>query len=186
MEFEKHTIHIENVSDGTEVANAISLYVNSFTNPSEKFYAYMFRCARNIQHNFTILCLEWFSALSKMTNYDDRNRASVEYAQKIVPMLQEVDLKRQKMERTGILPECHFNYRDDENAVRLIEKYLRLSENNTAFISKMKYAHRTNQQSFSRMCGRWFQYVARHSDSRSKYVVLAKKVAKPYQYLPMV
>lgn len=182
-----YTVYLKNASNGAEVANAIgSLYVNSFTNPGEEFYKQMFAKGRNVKHNFTMLCFEWFSGLARVTNYDERNQAAVDYAQKLNLILQNEQLNRQKMQKDGILIGCDFNYRDDKDAVRLIEKYLRLSEDNNAFIAQMRNAHRTNQQSFSRLCGRWFQYVSEHSEEKSKYVVMAKKAAELYCDLPLV
>lgn len=179
---------IENSANGDAVANAIgSLYVNSYTCPTEQFYEYMMLTNKNVKHNFTMLCLEWFRILAETKDYDGRNEASVQTARRIADEIRYEFLGRQKMAKNGILPECNFNYRSDADAVRLLEKYLRLSEDNRAFIYTMLYnVHKTNQQSFSRMCLTWLKKVSELTAKRTRYVILARKAVKHYRYLPLV
>lgn len=178
---------IENSADGDTVARAIgSMYVNSYTCPTEQFYEYMMLTDKNVKHNFTMLCLEWFRNLAKIDGYDERNEASVYTARSIADEIVEEAISRQKLPKNGTLPKCSFNYRSDADAVKLLEKYLRLSKDNKAFIYTMLYhVHRTNQQSFSRLCLKWLKKVSELS-SRARYVILSQKAVKHYRYLPMI
>lgn len=177
---------IKNAANGDAVATAIGMYVNSYVYPTEKFYTCMAARGRNVQHNFTMLCLEWFRRLSESRNYDERNAAAVKMTKKISEEIRYESLERQKM-ANGWPPECYFDFRDDAEAVRLFEKYLRLSEDNEKFIYTMLYGvHRTNQQSFSRLCLDWLKKAAEQSGRGRRYVVLARKVAKHACYLPLV
>ena len=179
--------YVEDSANGDMVAKAIGVFVNSYVHPTEKFYEHMLLTGKNVRHNFTMLCLEWFKSLAEMQDVDERNGASVQTAWLIVDEIKYDSLARQKMGKNGILPECYFDYQNDADAVRLFEKYLRLSEDNMAFIYTMlSYVHKTNQQSFSRMCLMWLKKVSEISDGRSKYVVLARKAATHYCYLPLV
>ena len=177
---------IKNLSDGNEVAGAIEMYVNSFTTPGKKFYEYMLKTEGNVQHNFTMLCLEWFLALANVHSFDGRNEMSVELAKKISEELRYDVLSKRKMAAKGIPHEMTFDYRNDEAAVRLFENYLRLAESNEAFVNKMLHAHRTNQQSFSRMCVYWLLRLTELSSKRTTCIRLAKKVKKHCRYLPMI
>lgn len=177
---------IENAANGNMVATAIGLYVNSYVYPTEEFYTRMAARGRNVQHNFTMLCLEWFRRLSECLIYDERNEASVKLAKRISEAIQYEPLERQKMANNWP-SDCCFNFRNDAEAVRLFEKYLRLSEDNEEFIYTMLHGvHRTNQQSFSRLCLEWLKRSAEQSGRGRRYVVLARKAAKHYCYLPLV
>lgn len=175
------TKYILHVADGKEVANAIGgLYVNSFSNPGKDFYECMLKRDRNIKHNFTMLCLEWFRALAKVEYYDERNKASVLYAQSIAPIFRYDEFLRQKTSVNGVASDHVFKYRNDTDAANLLEKYLRLSLNNDDFIAKMLTEHRINQQSFSRMCCEWFKELSKNSVRHNRYVIMAKKAVAKY------
>ena len=179
---------IENSANGDAVARAIgSLYVNSYTCPTEQFYECMMQTDKNVKHNFTMLCLEWFKSLAETKTYDARNEASVQTAQRIADEIQYEFLGRQKMAKNGTLPECNFNYRSDGDAVRLLEKYLRLSEDNRAFIYTMLYhVHKTSQQRFSQMCLIWLKKASELTARRTRYVILARKAARHYTRFPFI
>lgn len=181
-----NVLHIKNLSDGKEVATAIGLYVNSFTTPGEMFYELMLTKDRNIQHNFTMLCLEWFRTLANYQFGDLRCKASIGYAVTISYHLRHETISRQKMSSAGFNKECDFYYRDDSSAAALIESYLRLSENNNAFIAQMLHEHKTNIQSFSRLCCDWFKVLEKEPSRYKRYVSLARKAAKYYNGFPMI
>lgn len=179
---------IENSANGDSVARAIgSLYVNSYTCPTEQFYECMMQTDKNVKHNFTMLCLEWFKNLAETKAYDERNEASVQTARRIADEIKYEFLCRQKMAKNGVLPECDFNYRSDVDAVRLLEKYMRLSEDNGAFIYTMLYhVHKTTQQRFSQMCLIWLKKVSELTAKRARYVILARKAARHYTRFPFI
>lgn len=178
--------HIKDLSDGTEVAQAISLYVNSYTNPGKEFYEHMLAKSKNAQHNFTMLCFEWFRAFAKYPLVDLRCEASANYAAIISHLLGNEPFGRQTMSCRGLDKEYDFYYRDDASAADLIERYLRLSKNNNAFIGQMLCAHNTIQQSFSRMCCEWFKVLKKEPVCNKKYIVLAQKAAKYYTGFPLI
>ena len=183
----QHTMTVQNVADGNEVAKAIGLYVNSLVTPGKAFNAYMLQTDRNVQHNFTMLCLEWFRALAETNDYDDRNEASRRYANIISHEMKYEQLARQKMSAKGVKSTFEFDYRSDESAVQLLERYLRLSENNEEFIFQMLYrVHKTSQQCFSGMCCEWFKTAAELPARRKRYVLLARKAAKHYTWFPFI
>lgn len=138
-----------------------------------------------VQHNFTMLCLEWFRRLAEITDYDDRNAASHEYAVRM-PYDVRYDLRtKRKLSKLGVKREFDFNFDDDEQAADLLECYLRRSDSDYAFIYSMLNIHRTCQQLFSGMCCEWFKRVAQ-LPSKKPYVVLARKAAGHYTGFPMI
>ena len=180
-------IMIQDVSDGNEVAKAIGLYVNSLVTPGEAFNVYMRQTDRNVQHNFTMLCMEWFRALAKTNNYDGRNEASRRYANIISYEMQCEQFVRQKMSAKGVESAFEFDYRSDESAVQLLERYTRLSKDNRDFIRTMlNYVHKTCQQSFSGMCCEWFKTAAELPARRKRFVLLARKAVKHYTQFPFI
>lgn len=178
---------VRNAADGAEIAVVIgSIFVNSFTYPTKKFYECMLDCDKDVQHNFTALCLEWFRSLADTNLVDGRNEASVCVAGLIAKEIRDEDLVNHKLAKKDLPTEYNFNYWSDEDAVRLIERYMRLSENNRAFINKMLcYVHKTSQQCFSRMCLNWLK-TASSLPNNSHYVLLARKANKHYRRLPLV
>ena len=179
-------LHIKNISDGSAVAKAVGgLYVNSFTPPDKPFCKQMLKKDPDIQHNFTMLCFEWFSSLARSEYYDDRNAAAVRYARSLSTILDRGNFKRRRLSKQGIRAYMDFNYRDDESAAELMEGYLRLSDDNDKFISTMLYEHKTNQQSFSRLCCRWFRTLA-DTDIKGRYAGLARLAAEKYTGFPMI
>lgn len=174
------------VRDGNSVAEGIELYVNSFGNPGKAFYEDMLKRSVNVQHNFTILCLEWFEALANTKNFDERNEASVEYAKSITELIKYGQPVMRKASSRGSEDVFLFDYRSDESAAELLEWYLRTAESNEAFVNKLLHAHRTNQQSFSRMCCEWFTILSKISARRKHYVALARKAAKSYKKFPLI
>ncbi len=180
-------ILIQNISDGQQVANVVGgLYVNSLCTPGKEFYECMLTTNEQIQHNFTMLCLEWFGALASEKNYDERNEASWRYANVISYLLQYEHFDRYKIYAKGIKAEFEFDYRSDKSAVQLFEGYLSHSENNNAFIQQMLREHKTNQQTFSGMCCEWFKTAAKLPGKKSRYVSLAREAAKHYTRFPFI
>lgn len=174
------------VREGKSVAGGIELYVNSFGNPGKAFYDDMLKKSVNIQHNFTILCLDWFKALANTKYFDKRNEASVEYARSIAEVIKYEQTVMRKASSRGVEDIFLFDYRSDESAAELLEWYLRTTENNEAFVKELLRAHRTNQQSFSRLCCEWFKVLSNISARRKHYVVLARKAVKSYKKFPLV
>ncbi len=180
------TKRIVNVSLGYDVANAMDLYVNAFGDPGKRFSAFMRERSIRVQHNFTMLCLEWFKALAKVDHYDERNQASVEFAKKLSAVLKYDQLSMHKLSARGIEEEFIFDFRDDKSAVELMERYLRMAKDNELFINRMLNNHRTIQQNFSRLCCSWFGAIADMPARNKPYVVLARKTYANYKGFPMI
>ena len=53
-------LEITDVSDGGTVADAISLFVNSYTYPINEFCIEMKNKDENVKRRFTSLCIAWF------------------------------------------------------------------------------------------------------------------------------
>ena len=75
---------MSNQTSGRELAGIISLSVNSFSFDSKGFVEVMIREHRTLQQSFMReIILPYLEALS-MSNYDDRNEASVALAKTIM------------------------------------------------------------------------------------------------------
>ncbi len=180
------TKKIVNVSIGYDVANAMDLYVNVFGESGKRFSAIMRERSVRVQHNFTMLCFEWFKALAKVELYDERNEASVAFAKKLPVAVKYDHLSKHKLSAHGIEEEFIFDFRDDKSAVDLMEQYLRLTKDNEGFINMMLGVHKTIQQNFSRLCCEWFRAISDMPVRNKPYVTLAKKAAVHYKGFPMI
>ena len=179
-------IHINDVSDGNEVAEAIAgLYVNSLTTPGKKFYEIMLKMQESIRYDFTMLCFEWFNALSGCKCYDGRNEASVIFARRVSDIISDFDTDR-LTRRCENMDGMDFDYRNDFSAALLFEQYLHSSESNDGFIRYMlNNAHKTNQQSFSRLCCGWLEFLSETKDKKA-YVRMADAMVAEYKGFPFV
>ena len=74
-----------------EIAMNIMTEVNHFCD-TEKVAEYMTREHRTLQQTFTKLCVDWLKSLSEVEYYDDRNRASVEFAKSLMSLPEVKDL----------------------------------------------------------------------------------------------
>lgn len=74
-----------------QIAEHIMTEVNHFCN-TEKVAEYMIREHRTLQQTFTKLCVDWLKTLAEVQYYDDRNKASVEFAKSLmsVPEVKEL------------------------------------------------------------------------------------------------
>ena len=172
-------INIMNVAEGDAVAYAIVTYVNSYEPPKESFYDRMLAKSKRVQHNFTMLCLEWFKLLAETTDHNEQNAASYEYA---VQMPYEVryDLhEKKKLSKLFVKREFAFDFENDKQAADLFECYLRRSYSDLGFLGAMLCVHKPCQQMFSRMCCEWLRRVAA-LPSKRPYVLLARKAAEHY------
>ena len=182
----KQVIIMNDISDGLAVSSALGTYVNSYSAPRELFYKCMLLKNINVQHNFTLLCLEWFRELAKTTSIDGRNEASHEFALKVVNEYRYESLDKRRISARGVKHYFEFDFRDDMQAAELLEGYLRTSENNDEFMSGMLRVHKTCQQLFSRLCLEWLKRVSELPTKRKHYVILARKVMKHYTRFPMI
>ena len=182
----KQIIVVNDISDGILVSSAMGTYVNSYSAPRERFYECMLSKNINVQHNFTMLCLEWFRTLANTADVDERNTASHEFAVKAANEYRYESLDRRRISSRGINRYFEFAFRDDEQAAELLERYIRTSENNDAFMRGMLRVHKTCQQLFSRLCLEWLKRVSELPMRRKHYVVLARRVVKHYVCFPMI
>lgn len=68
-----------------QIVQQIANYVNYYNNNTKEFVKEMDCQHRTLQQNFTRVCVAWLTHLSKLkeNQYDDRNAASVKFAQSI-------------------------------------------------------------------------------------------------------
>lgn len=66
-----------------DAVQTMSSYVNSMGTDYKEFARLMSYEHRTLQQNFTKLCIAWLKQLSETENYDERNRASVEFAKSV-------------------------------------------------------------------------------------------------------
>lgn len=182
----KQVIVMNDISDGLVISSAMGTYVNSYCAPRECFYECMLSKNINVQHNFTLLCLEWFRTLAITDDIDERNMASHEFAIKATNEYRYESLDKRIVSSRGINRYFEFDFRDDEQAAELLERYLRTSDNNEEFMHGMLRVHKTCQQLFSRLCLEWLKRVSELPTRRKHYVVLARKVMKHYTRFPMI
>ena len=182
----KQVIVMKDISYGLVVSSAIGTYVNSYCAPGKRFYECMLSKSTNVQHNFTLLCLEWFITLANTTSVDGRNLASHQFAKKAVNEYCNETLNKRKVSAKGVNRYFEFDYRDDEQAAALLERYLRITDDNDEFMHGMLRVHKTCQQLFSRLCLEWLKRVSELPTRRKHYVVLARKVMKHYTRFPMI
>ncbi len=174
------------VSDGKEVANGLDLYVNSYSHPTRRFYEVLLGKNSRVQHNFTMLCLEWLLALSRVTYYDGRNEACVMFAKGLPVSLRYANMEKKKLGKGNVKKAYSFDNRSDDSAAELVERYLRFTKNNDLFITQMLNTHKTLQQSFSRLCCEWLLKVSKLPARRKLYVCLAQKAVENYHGFPLV
>lgn len=74
-----------------EIATNIMTEVNHFCD-TKKVAEYMTREHRTLQQMFTRLCVDWLKQLSEVEYYDDRNKASVEFAKSLISVPEVKDL----------------------------------------------------------------------------------------------
>ena len=178
--------HINDVSNGKEVAEAIAgLYVNSLVTPGKKFYECMMKMQESIRYDFTMLCFEWLNALSDCSSYDGRNEASVIFARKVSGIISDFDTDR-LTRRCESMCGMDLDYRNDFSAALLFEHYLFSSESNDEFIRYMiNNAHKTNQQSFSRLCCGWLKHLS-ETRVNKPYIRKATDIVAEYKGFPFV
>lgn len=86
IDFEKGIVQV-NSRDGKDVAELMTKFVNSFSIDEKNFIEKMGGEHRTLQQSFTKLCWLWFVKMAELGSagrFDDRNKASVELAQKVV------------------------------------------------------------------------------------------------------
>ena len=82
----------ENQMSARELADSIADYLNSFGNKQiDELVKELSKQHRTLQQRFTQLCINWFQELANRRFYDDRNKASVELAKKIITKLDDRD-----------------------------------------------------------------------------------------------
>ena len=182
----KQVIVMNDISDGLLVSSAMGTYVNSYSAPRERFYEGLLSKDRGVQHNFTMLCLEWFRTLANTDDIDERNMASHEFAKQAADEYRYESLDKRRISERGVNRYFEFDFRSDEHAAELLERYLRTSENNDEFMRGMLRVHKTCQQLFSRLCLEWLKRVSELPTPKTHYVVLAGKVMRHYTRFPMI
>ena len=180
------TKRMVDVSNGHDVADGMILYVNSFSCPSRHFYDAILKKPAKVQHDFTMLCIEWFEKLAEVSIYDERNAAAVEFARNLPGLVIHHGLEKHKLSSCGREKEFHFDFRDDDSAADMLERYLSVSKDNDKFIFKMLRAHKTLQQIFSSLCCGWFKTISDIPAQNKPYITLAKKAAAGYNSFPMI
>lgn len=182
----KQVIVMNDISDGLLVSSAMGTYVNSYSAPRERFYEGLLSKDRGVQHNFTMLCLEWFRILANTDDIDERNMASHEFAIIAADEYRYESLDKRRISARSVNRYFEFDFRSDEQAAELLERYLRTSENNDEFMRGMLRVHKTCQQLFSRLCLEWLKRVSELPTPKTHYVVLARKVMKHDTRFPMI
>ncbi len=177
-------IEITDVSDGGAVADAISLFVNSYTCPIKVFCIEMKNKDENLKKRFTSLCIAWFLSLATVRDFDRRNEASVMFARKLSCIFTE-PMPREKRMVSDEVQSFEFDFQSGESAANLLEQFFKHSDNSGAFVEKMLGEHKTLQQSFSRLCGEWFKTAA-GLQGNSSYIKDAIQAERVYSGMPLV
>lgn len=177
-------LEITDVSDGGAVADAMSLFVNSYTCPINVFCIEMKNKDENVKKRFTSLCITWFLSLATVRDFDRRNEAAVMFARKLSCIFTQPMPKTVKKVSDGVQG-FRFDFQSGESAANLLEQFFERSDNSGAFVEKMLGEHRTLQQSFSRLCGEWFKTAA-ELQGNSSYIKDAMQAERVYSGMPLV
>lgn len=176
---------IIDISDGSEVAGVVvGLYCNGCSFAYDSFINQMLMEKSDVQHNFTVLCLEWFRELAKESYYDKRNEDSVMLARKISQECGDAPLHK-NLNPKGIEKFIEIRYVQGGEIEKLTVSYLKTScKDYMPFIQKTMSEHKTLQQNFSRLCIKWFSAVCRmNPKSKKSHIAAAAKVMKLRIYL---
>ncbi len=79
------------MSDVKEVQHQVEGMLNSFSYRERinEFNELMLESHRTLQQSYTGLCLDWLQKLSVQKYFDDRNKASIEIAKKIMKAIED-------------------------------------------------------------------------------------------------
>ena len=172
-------VNISDVADGYTVACTIVTYLNQYEKPEECFFDRMLSKSKKVQHNFTMLCLEWFKMLAETTDHNEDNAGSYEYAVQMPYEVRYAAHPKYKLSKLFVKKEFEFDYDNDVQAADLLECYLRRSYSDFGFVGAILSVHKFRQQWFSRMCCEWLRRAAA-LPSKRPYVLLARKAAEHY------
>lgn len=166
-----------NITDGSAVANSVCTFLNSYTTRFPEFNDAMLGERKNVQHNFTMLCVKWFFAIAEMNYYDDRNEDSVMFGRRLQAALYEQSFSHKAIKVEKTTTELELNYSSQTDVEKAIVSFLACSNGNyDSFIKKMLHEHKTLEQNFSRFCVGWFEALVKAKEtSRSTEVLIAKK-----------
>lgn len=147
--------------DSSQMATLMgSYYVNCCPYGHQTFLSALQGEEWEVQHNFTSLCLEWFTQLSVAELYDERNEDAVLLARKIASVV-DLELLVHQKSSTKDYPEfMTINYVNGTSVEKAMAAYLNLAvDSYQPFLQVMLNEHRTLQQNFSRLCGEWLVSV---------------------------
>ncbi len=187
---------IKDISDGKEIAFVwAGLYLNRNGGRTDwdSLFDLLYTQPRNVVYNFTVLCIQWFTALAKVSYYDDRNKASVMIGREMKDSLLFNVLEYRIYQKT---PEVHFTMITDqeEDIVKMMSLFLKANHKDNhgktpqeKFLTTMTSQHKTLQQSYSRLCFAWFDYlVKKGSDTNAEHIRLARLAAPFRESLPYI
>lgn len=191
---ERKTI-IQSTTSGEEIAGVfIGLYLNSYDWIHSSFIAAMAKENPALQYNFTLLCIQWFLALSRVNYYDDRNRASYEIACKMAVSCKFDGFTLRRMKPSELPSPYEAVFNDGSAVESVVAAFLTFASGSEEgndeyerFLQKMLDEHKTLQQNFARLSFEWFQYVVDNNpNSGAAHVRLAKKVLPYKEPLPFI
>ena len=179
-------ITVNDLRNGEEAAKMFFLYLNTFSTVGTAFCNEMMFLGDDVKHNFTLLCVDWLNGLAGQSCYDGRNEASVMYARDAQRLLKDCVIPdRKSLKAEDLSTKYSFERENHAEAVRFMEYYLRHNTSNEAFVSAALREHKTLQQSFTRLCCKWFELAASQNGGKA-YVRLAKKLNALNRSFPLI
>ncbi len=187
-------IMVQNAADGTEVAAVfIGLHLNRYSRDYTNFFTRLSQEKRNLEYNFTILCLSWFLKLAQADCYDDRNNASVRIARRMAASCKFNGLTYRYLGKCKYLGKQEVDIDSSDDMAAMLKRFLYANSNShaglsemDAFLSRAAREHRTLQQNFTRFCFEWFRFLSDNAgESKASHIRLARlalqyKGALPY------
>lgn len=179
---------IEPASGGVMADVIGGFYLNYFPFGHDAFYDAMQAEKPPIQHNFTVLCLDWFYVLSAVTDYDARNEDSVLFARSIAHLLKPDPPRHLKTSAQNSRMSMTVDYKDGVSVEKAVAMFLCAAPDSyKPFIEGMLRMHKTLQQNFSRFCAEWLKTVPDNpAMQKSPLLGTVKNVMALYRGLPYI
>ena len=178
---------ITDATDSKTIASIFaSFYLNSGRTNWTPMFDLLFKESRNIAYNFTVLCIEWFLALSKVNYYDDRNEASVMIGRK---MDSSCKFNGLSYRTNAKVPKVHLIVDGQSHAdiAKMLSVFLKNADADRYskspqdyFLDEMLHEHKTLQQNYSRLCFDWFNYLSKQNTAGGTHYRLAR-LALPFR-----
>ena len=189
------TYEIKNVSSGEEIAeNFGGLYLNRYHTGHKIVYESLFSERKELQYNFTLLCIEWLLTVGESNTFDARNEATVQIGRRMKASCKFNGLSYRMFKGYTYAGVFALDIDDFGSVSILLKHFLNtgvmlgiLKKEAKAFCQTMIREHKTIQQNLTRFCFDWFAFLEEHSGGSGamqyRLARLALQFRKPLPYI---